>query len=422
MSGLWNWKPEDELMPRRARLWPILARAGNISVLVLFVWFAVQHVYSDERWLDQSGHLVNRDFMLIWSGAFLAAQGHPLVDLFDPTVLHELQKGLFGRDVLVYVLTYPPQMLFFLMPLGQFSYLWALAIWSVVTLGAYLWATRQVALIAAPTTIVNLIVGQTGFLIGALYFGALRLLTARPLLSGVLLGALAIKPQLGVMVPVALFAARAWRTMASATAALGVLVLLSGWVFGWEAWRVWLCEALPNQAALMHEDYAGKIRPSAFAGARLLGLPTWAAWLIQAPFSLVAIWATWWAFSRLRRGLVPAPRAAAILLLSTSIATPYIFTYDLTLISPVVLLALSDWMAKRWVREGMRLSDLGELVVWLTVWLLPFLLFPLTSRGFPVGSLVLLAALGLAVWNAMADGVRTNQVLADEGDKRGRGA
>ena len=360
--------------------------------------------------------------MLFWSSAFLAAQGHPLVDLFDPTVLHELQKGLFGRDVLVYVLTYPPQMLFFLMPLGQFSYLWAFAIWSVVTFCAYLWATRQVALIAAPTTIVNLFVGQTGFLVGALYFGALRLLTARPALSGVLLGALAIKPQLGVMIPVALFAARAWRTMASATAALGVLILLSGWVFGWEAWRVWLCEALPNQAALMHEDYAGKIRPSAFAGARLLGLPTWAAWLIQAPFSLVAIWATWWAFSKLRLGLVPAPRAVAILLLSTSIATPYIFTYDLTLISPVVLLALSDWMAKRWVREGMRLSDLGELVVWLTVWLLPFLLFPLTSRGFPVGSLVLLAALGLAVWNAMADGVRTNQVLTEEGDKRGRGA
>ena len=174
MARLSNWKPEYELIPRRARLWLILAKAGNISFLVLFVWFAVQQANSDERWLDQSGHLVDRDFMLIWSGAFLAAQGHPLVDLYDPTVLHELQKGLFGWDVLVYVLTYPPQMLSFLMPLGQFSYLWALAIWSVVTLGAYLWATRSVALIAAPTTIVNLFVGQTGFLTRALYFGASR--------------------------------------------------------------------------------------------------------------------------------------------------------------------------------------------------------------------------------------------------------
>ncbi len=43
--------------------------------------------------------------------------------------------------------------------------------------------------------------------------GACRLLGRRPVLAGVLFGLAAVKPQLGLLVPVALISARQWRSV-----------------------------------------------------------------------------------------------------------------------------------------------------------------------------------------------------------------
>src|SRR5947209_4071280 len=80
----------------------------------------------------------------------------------------------------------------------------------------------------APATGITLISGQTGFLSGALMVGGLRLLPTRPALAGVLFGLLTYKPQLGVLVPVALVAMSGGRAIVAALATFAALAVASG--------------------------------------------------------------------------------------------------------------------------------------------------------------------------------------------------
>ena len=67
---------------------------------------------------------------------------------------------------------------------------------------------------AMPPVLINAITGQAGFLIAALFIGGMALLPKRPLLGGMLLGLMVIKPQLGLVLPFALAAGREWRAFA----------------------------------------------------------------------------------------------------------------------------------------------------------------------------------------------------------------
>ena len=372
----------------------IVAWIVNAALLVWFVQYALSYFESADGLFNEDGRLTGGDFAVFWTSAVFTAQGQ-LFDLYNPVVFRALMADLFSHEMPNYAWVHPPQMLFFILPFGQSSYLPALAAWSVLTLGAYLLATQKLSLLCAPSTLFNLHIGQTGFLLGAMYYSALRILERKPIVAGVCIGLIAVKPHLGILIPVALLAARAWLTILSAALTIGTLVLMSGLIFDWEAWRLWLFQAMPQQADFFDQYVSNYLTLSAFSGARALGLSTWVAWLTQALLTLLGLAATWWAFSRLRRGEIPAMEAYSVLLLSTTIATPYIYIYDLTLISPVALHALASWR-----QRAKSLADTGELFVWLLIWTLPFIVLRLNNAGLPIGSLIVLAALGLTVWRA----------------------
>ena len=381
---------------RRNRVLPILGWAGNIVFLAFIGFYLSVYFQNTEGVLDNPDSAIGRDFVVFWSSAVLIADGQA-GELYQPEAFRASLERLFAFDAPDYTFTHPPHMLFVVLPLAAFPYLWALAAWSLAGLAAYLAVVRRAALLGAPATFINLYIGQTGLLIGAAYFGALALLRRHPVLAGVCIGLISVKPHLGVLIPVALLAGRAWRTFASATLTVLGAVLLSALVFGWEAWRAWLFDALPHQASLM-VGFDGPIMVSAFSGARIAGWPAWGAWLVQTPFTLVAVFATWWVFSRRRHGLVSDTSAMNVILLATAIATPYLFVYDLPLITPVVLSALAAWR-----RRAEKLRDLGELALWLVIWMLPVLWIAIGSGMAPVGSLALLAALLLTLWRAAGE-------------------
>jgi hypothetical protein len=119
----------------------------------------------------------------------------------------------------------------------------ALAVWQVSSLALYLsviggivarmrgMAVGPVWLpIAAgfPAVFINLGHGQNGFLSAGLFGAALLALPARPILSGVLFGLLAYKPQLALVMPIALLAAGQWRTVIASTEASRKLLLEQG--------------------------------------------------------------------------------------------------------------------------------------------------------------------------------------------------
>src|SRR6185503_18257543 len=92
------------------------------------------------------------------------------------------------------------------------------------------------AMATSPAAVHVVVSGQATFLSVALAYGALRLLDRAPALAGILFGLLGYKPQLCLLVPVALIAARQWRALAWAIATGIVLVATSHAVFGAGAW------------------------------------------------------------------------------------------------------------------------------------------------------------------------------------------
>ncbi|MDE0036512.1 MAG: glycosyltransferase family 87 protein [Gammaproteobacteria bacterium] len=385
---------------RRNPVLPVLAWVGNVAFLAAIGSYLFDYVQGIDGMFEAgTDNIVGRDFTVFWSGAVLTAAGR-LAELYDPVAFQAAMGGLFAYDALYYTWTHPPHALFAVFPLAALPYLWALAAWSLAGVAAYTTVIRKPAALCAPATFMCLLIGQTGLLVGAAYLGALALLRRRPMLAGVCIGLVSVKPHLGVLIPVALLAARAWRAFAGAALTVLAAVLLSALAFGWEAWRAWLVDALPHQASL---SLPGSLTVSAFSGARTAGWPTWAAWLVQTPFTVLAVLATWWTFSRLRRGLVSETSAFGVLLLATTVATPYLFVYDLTLASPVVLAALAAWRCR-----AEKLRDLGECAVWLVVWMLPVLGMIIGSGFMAFSSVVLLAALLLVLRSAArgGDGIR----------------
>ena len=378
---------------------------GCVASVGLFGCFASVYLSATDGHIDGSGNVLGLDFMVFWSSGILTEQGH-LLDLFERASFHALTEELFAHQLPVKprIWTYPPPMLLVTVPFGWLPYLWALVAWSTIFMAAYLLATRMPALLAAPSTMANLFFGQTGFLVAALFFGALRLLGRRPFLAGALFGLIVVKPHLGVMIPVALLAARAWLAFAGAALTVVALALLSGLLFGWEAWRLWFLEVLSHQTSVIHMGIGGDIMLSVWQGVSHLGVPRAGAWVVQALGTTTAVVATWWAFSRLRRGLIAPLRAFSILLLATCMATPYVLSYDWTLVAPVAIWGFAEWSRKEWTRTGMGLADLAECLLWMVIWLLPMMWFAPVPAVPTMAAVAVPAALWLVVRDAIRDG------------------
>lgn len=252
--------------------------------------------------------------------------------LYDPAFAKAAQVAALGRDFAgSYAWTYPPPFLLVTALLSLLALVPAQLAWTGVTLVLYAitaaavagWRGLAVAL-ALPAALATLLVGQNGFLTASLFGSALLLLPRRPALGGILIGLLAVKPQLGIVVPLALAAGGAWRVFAAAAATVLAMSLLSLTILGPEAWRAFL-HALPEaQASLLDEGVMGFAKlQSAYGLARALGGGAAAAWALQAVIALpaaavvAALWRSRAPFDLKAAGLV----AASLLVRPTSMPT-----------------------------------------------------------------------------------------------------
>src|SRR6202007_3224914 len=108
--------------------------------------------------------------------------------------------------------------------------------------------TGVIAILAFPAVWWNFGLGQNAFLTAALFGAATLLVDRRPILAGLLFGALCYKPHFGLLVPLALAAGGRWRCFAAAAASAGGLVLASLMVFGSSTWEAFLAAAAGSHA------------------------------------------------------------------------------------------------------------------------------------------------------------------------------
>jgi hypothetical protein len=175
---------------------------------------------------------------------------------------------------------------------------------------------------------------------------SLRLAWSRPVWAGLALGVLACKPQLAVLLPIALAASGAWVTLLSAAATSLGLGVLASLLYGWEIWPAWLAMLPGYNAKFVTETTLLRHQPTLAATLQALGCPAGIATVGQlAAAALVAL--TVWRLCRRMRGDV----ADAAVIVGTFVATPHALVYDM----PVVTVALLLFIQHR-LRRGEALA------------------------------------------------------------------
>jgi hypothetical protein len=378
-SSIFRWPPGGEK-----------ARLLGAVLLLLFVAYAAWMIPASlaRGWPAGFG-----DSFALWSfGRFVDEQ--PAASIYDPAILRATQLALGMDPASFYAYPYPPSFLLVLWPLGWLPG-WAMcAMLIVVTLPLYLWATvgrnwRSPALLfalAAPTTTIGIVCGQSSFLSAALLAGGLRLAAGNPIAGGMLLGLLTYKPQLGLLVPVALVSARLWRILAAAALTVCGLVILTTLLFGGTIWPAWVAAFLSFSR---HIPTASRpilyLMPTIFGTIARLGAAPETALLVQYAGTAVAAALVWVLF---RAG--PQPLAGAALLVASLLATPYAFVYDMPIVATAVI-----WVVAERHRAGAAFGT-GEVFVLILAMIAPVTLAAANPR-FPLPLISLILLLGAIV-------------------------
>lgn len=288
--------------------------------------------------------MVGWDFAVFWSAARVALQhGAPMV--FSRELMAAMEANVTNLGG-VGMWPYPPTFLLAVIPLGLLPFAAAYVLFATAGVTCYALAVRYLArgvdrtqlvyLAAFPGVAVTVLAGQNSLFTVAAAGCALALLPAHGLLAAGCIAAFAIKPQLGVLFPVALICARQWKTMIAAGAFSLAFAAISAAALGLEAWTsfaAFLPEFNRSVVELGGRLWTGM--PTVFAMSRIAGLSTHAAYLAQAVAAVPAIAVVAFLWARPARHDL---RAAAFVV-ATMLVQPYFMYYELCwLVLPIVFL------------------------------------------------------------------------------------
>ena len=284
------------------------------------------------------------DFLSFWAAAQMAleGQGAAAYDIIAHRSIELSAAPLRG----LMPFPYPPPFLLIVTPFGMLPYKLAFAVWILVTGLLYAFAAarhfRPAIALAFPSVLSNGLVGQNGFLTSAIFLFGTRWLDAWPILAGATLGLMVIKPQLAILLPVALIAGRHWRVLAATALSSLLLLALALMAFGADAYRGFL-GLLPVYTEFMSAGrWSWNELASAFALLRYLSIPAAAALTVHAALAAIATGIVWRAW-RLRWH-----NRLAILAAATVLVPPYLFSYDaLLLVLPFTSTVLDN--KRRWL-------------------------------------------------------------------------
>jgi alpha-1,2-mannosyltransferase len=322
-----------------------------------------------------------RDGLDLWAGGFLLLHGQEPI-LFDHMAYQSFLQGIYGR-LPYHLWSYPPSYGLMAAAFGWLPPWRAVLSFDVVTLALLAGMLRLAgkdrwfvaAICVAPATLENALEHQNAALMTALLGGGVLLLEIRPRLAGALIGLATIKPQLGLVLPLNLLR----RSRLAFAWAVLFAVLLAGVslaAFGREAWVGFITFTSP---AMTNVLLTGK--PPEFAGGLIsvfamvkpfVGVHP--ALAVQAGVSLACVLA----------GVFT--RNAAVLLVLSVLASPYLHTYDLVGAALAVALLVEDRLARGFLP--------GEPVLFFLIWFGPGLLpwMPQYAHLAPLLLMLLLAS------------------------------
>jgi hypothetical protein len=328
--------------------------------------------------------LAGRDFADFWLAGRMVQEGHGDL-VMHPHLYGVLFHKQFPWLAGVRLWSYPPSGLVFAALIGALSFPLAWVTFSLLGLLAMVgflnvspfakrdntWRSIGIlmaTLLCLPETIDNITAGQDGLIFGSMLGivlfhlvrqtgipeGARSLSGWQITLSGVMLGLLTIKPQMGLAVSVILVTLIIAPMTRRCTLRIAVVaVLTAAFLLGmtdflhphW--WWLWITHVVPAQTALMNTPY-GPTASQAYGGSVYILLrafmPDWLAMNTQILVSLTValiLGALWW-----RRTKPDADRNTPVMplivasLSGSLLMTPYTLDYDQVTLQAAVLLWL----------------------------------------------------------------------------------
>jgi len=318
-----------------ARRWRNLGAAAGGATAVLFALFDLY------QWaLAYAGDRFHNDFTFYFAAAKIGL-AHGWASIYDLHLQQAQLDAMGSRITIAELARYisPPPVAWAALPFTTLPYEVAYWAWTALLVAAlvacWLLAAPQagrvrVIYLAAAVgwlpVIYGLQLGQPGLFVALGVAGSYTLLRAdKPIWAGVALGAVALKPQLGFLIPLALLAARRDRAFLGSVLALGALATASaialgpGGISAYEA-RLTFAAAVPANRELTLAYFLGDLT------------------LTRAVQIVIAVWALVLVYRTRRRG----PEWLFVCALAGGmLATPYVHLDDL------MMLGLAAWLCLR---------------------------------------------------------------------------
>lgn len=352
------------------RLGALLSAAMCLALILYLGAIAVSLNLADHR-----GVSIRNDFAVFWAAAKLALDGSAIA-AFDWRSILAAQSLTYHNGEYIYYWLYPPSLHIVISPLGAMGFTPAFALFTLAGLLLYsrslaIWcrdcAAARTLAFASPAVAAAVFFGNLALIWVAVLLLALRdLRDGHDLRSGILIALLTVKPQLGVLIPVALLAGGHWRAFRSATVTVTAIVGVTIAVFGIGYWVEFatavgqmsdIIAHAKTSPDLAHMSRITRTMITWYAFAREIGVGSHVALTLQLAVLLAAASSVWTVWS----GPARFESKAAVLCLATLLCTPYAFQYELVLaVAAAFLLSIAG--AWQW-REG-------RLVV-AALWLLP---------------------------------------------------
>lgn len=367
------------------------AAALILQLVCLAVWGVRYYCLN-----DRSSPMVGSDFAVFWAAARVALE-HRAPAVFSAEWIQPIEATLRPfADFSPW--PYPPTFLIVVIAFGLLPFTRALVLFGTLELACYaivlakltrpLNGPLRVALAAFPGLIGAALTMQNAFVTVAAAGAALLLIESSPVLAGACIATLIIKPQFGVLFPLALACGRSWKALASAGLFVIAIVAISVAAFGATAWAAFFAFVPEfNRQVVEHGDTFWRGMPSVFAAARGAGWSVGLAYAAHAMFAIpAAVTVAWLWMRRTRFELRAAGLAAATLLVQ-----PYYMYYDLLWLALPIAFLLRD-------ARHVPLSRHETAVVALA-WLAPAQAFmsAITGTMWPVAPAVLSAVLVVIV-------------------------
>ena len=367
-----------------------------IGALCFYAIIMARAVISSDHYVIPDVAVVGGDFTAFWMAAktFIAEGAGAL---YHPDTLNaRLNEAFPGRGGFSLFWQYPPTAYFIIAPFAALSYPAALWSWITVTTSLAFAALRSLwrtglpllAAFASAAAWQGWVSGQTGFLTVALIAVAGGWADRRPIIAGIAAGLLTVKPQLGLLIPVAYAAAGCWRAFGAAAISGIAMAGLSLVLFGADTWLGFF-DAMNAHSERMNEvifPYHKLVTPYGFL--MTLHAPSWCALTLQAIASLVLasfVFFTWRKSTSWEVRLIALSSA-------TLLATPYAFYYEGPVFFAAMLMTAKLAMERGWLRY--------EKHGLIALWALP-VLAPGPSY-LPIPAMIAFAAFALCarrVWH-----------------------